>query len=426
MDRQKSATDMKLIPAGRAIFRHASIFIVSMILLLIIFSCSPHVKDEPHVFVFPEGYLHEPDEIPVFWKSTLDEVYEYLDTYVKRGKVLEIGRSAGGRPIRAVFYGEPRKGAGTSTFSGALGYGDVRAYRGPDHDKTVYLGLSAVHGGEFEGIVGSVNLISILETGKDLRGNVWPEITAAARQLDRLILIPIVNPDGRVRIPIRMESYWGDDFNIHEYLNTGGHADGTIIGWPHVKEFIPMDFKDFGFPGGYPNDAGVNIMHDDFFGDRQPETQALFDLLASEKPDLVINMHTGAPPGNYFMRMHRPYAEPALEHVFESLYVKVHTGLALNGLQGTSDPAIEADVSVVSGGLSYNLDAAINLHCGALSVVVESPSHSFSGTNRAGELVLHTPGMILDAQLVCHQEAMKYLAESGGRSKWSTGRARRN
>jgi hypothetical protein len=166
-------------------------------------------------------------------------------------------------------------------------------------------------------------------------------------------------------------------------------------------------------------------MHDDFFGDRQPETQALFDLLVSEKPDLVINMHTGAPPGNYFMRMHWPFAEPALDQAFEGLYVKVHTGLALAGLQDTRDPAIEANLSRIPRGV-YNLDAAINLHCGALSVVVESPSHSFSGTNRAGELVLQTPGMILDAQLVCHQEAMKYLAESGGRSKWTVGRARRN
>ena len=34
----------------------------------------------------------------------------------------------------------------------------------------------AVHGGEFEGIVGMVNLISVIETGKDLRGREWPGI----------------------------------------------------------------------------------------------------------------------------------------------------------------------------------------------------------------------------------------------------------
>jgi hypothetical protein len=401
---------------------HRFILPVYILLLALFFFCCSPPQQETYEFNIPKDYLEEAAEIPAFWKNTLDEVSNFLDNQVSRGHVEIIGTSAGGRPIYAVFYGKPRQGKGTSTFSGSLGYGDVRSYRGPDHDKTVYLGLSAVHGGEFEGIVGTINLISILEIGKDLRGKEWPEITAVAAKLDRLILIPIVNPDGRARIPIRMQKHWGNSHTVHEYFNTGGKPDGTIFGWPHIKEFIPLDFKNTSFPGGYPNDAGVNIMHDDFFGDRQPETQALFDLAASEKPDLVINMHTGAPPRNYYMRMHRPFAEPVLKAVFEALYVKVHTGLTLQGLQGTTDPAIEADALRVSGGFSYNLDAALNLHCGALSVVVESPSHGFSGTNRAGETVLQTPEMILDAQLVCHQEAMMFLVESGGRSRWTPGR----
>ena len=396
-----------------------------VILMTLTLSCSSTQKPESVKFTIPEEYLREPAEIPEFWKNTLEEISYVLDNVVKRGLVKVIGTSAGGRPIHAVFYGNSRQGKGTSTFSGSIGFGDVRAYRGPDHDKTVYLGMSAVHGGEFEGIVGVMNLIYILETGKDLQGRKWPEITAVAKKLDRLILIPVMNPDGRARIPIRMESHWGDSYIVHEFLNTGGYADGTIIGWPQVKEFIPMDFKDFGFPGGYPNDAGVNIMHDDFFGNIQPETQALFDLVASEKPDLIINMHTGAPPGNYFIRMHRPMAEPVLDKTFEALYVWVHSALALQGHQGTKEPAIEADLTRVPKGV-YNLDAALNLHCGTLSVVVESPSHSFSGTNRAGEPVLQTPEMILDAQLACHQEAMKFLAETGGRSKWTPGRGKRN
>ena len=39
-----------------------------------------------------------------------------------------------------------------------------------------------------------------------------------------------------------------------------------------------MDLSIPGFPGGYPNDAGVNIQHVIFLGKKQPETQALFDL----------------------------------------------------------------------------------------------------------------------------------------------------
>src|SRR5690606_14176323 len=129
---------------------------------------------------------------------------------------------------------------------------------------------------------------------KDLRGRSWPEITDAVSKIDRLILIPIVNPDGRARIPMRMLKYRGFDITIPEYINTGGYPDGTIIGWPQVKKNIPMDFNKPGFPGGYPNDAGVNIMHDDFLGDVQPETKALYDVVRREKPDITINMHTGA------------------------------------------------------------------------------------------------------------------------------------
>lgn len=367
-------------------------------------------------FEIPPGFLAEREEIPEFWISTVGDVYAFLKKTVKKGELQVIGKSAGGRKLYAVFYGQPRQGNGTSTFSGSLGFGNVRAYRGPDHEKLVYLGISGVHGGEFEGIVGTVNLISIIETGKDLRGKEWPDITEAVSRLDRLILIPIANPDGRDRIHIRMTIYRNTDATVTEYLNTGGKPDGTITGWPQVKEFIPADFSIPGFPGGYPNDAGVNIQHDDFFGKPQPETRALFDLTALERPDLILNMHTGA----IYMLMHRPFAEPALTPVFDKLFSKVMTALAVNGLQETTDPQTEADPKRVKQG-QFNLDGALNMHCGALSVVVESPSHGFSGKNRKGEATLLTPDMLLDSQLICHREAMKFLSETGGRSKWTPG-----
>ena len=276
-------------------------------------------------FQIPGDYLREAENIPSYWISSYDDVTNFLTKNVHKGKVEVIGTSAGGRPIRAVFYGKQRQGKGTTTFSGSLGFGDVRAYRGPDHEKTVYMGMAAVHGGEFEGIVGMVNLISVIETGKDLRGQEWPGITDVVSKLDRLILIPIVNADGRVRIPLRMELFRDTDFTVAEYLNTGGNAEGKITGWPQIKEFIPMDFSKPGFPGGYPNDAGVNIQHDDFFGKRQPETQALFDLTEREKPDLILNMHTGA----VYMRMDRPLGEPALHPAFDTLFRYVHSELGL-------------------------------------------------------------------------------------------------
>jgi len=53
---------------------------------------------------------------------------------------------------------------------------------------------------------------------------------------------------------------------------------------------------------------------------------------------------------------------------------------------------------------------ALNLHCGALSAVIESPPYGFT----ADELV--------DAQLPMHLEAMKFLAETGPRYRWAPGK----
>jgi hypothetical protein len=262
-----------------------------------------------------------------------------------------------------------------------------------------------------------VNLISVIETGKDLRGREWPGINEVVAKLDRLILIPIVNADGRVRIPLRMEIFRNTDFTIAEFLNTGGNAEGKITGWPQIKEFIPMDFSKPGFPGGYPNDAGVNFQHDDFFGNRQPETQALFDLTSREKPDLILNMHTGA----VYMRMDRPLGETALHSAFDTLFSYVHSELGRKGLQYSNDPKVAGDPANATTGV-YNIDGALNFNCGALSVVVESPSHSFDGLNEDGKPAGQSPDMLLDAQLTCHQQAMKFLAETGGRSKWLPGR----
>lgn len=396
--------------------RRALIWLVAAVILL---ACPARAAQPPRAYPdIPADYLREAEDIPAFWISAVDDVAAFLGGQVRRGKVETIGRTAGGRPIAAVTYGTPRGPRGTSTFSGSLGFYDVRAYLGPGHDRKVFMALGAVHGGEFEGIVGLVNLIAVLETGKDLRGRPWPKLAAAAGRVDRLVLLPVVNADGRARIPLRMERFHGTDNTVHEFFNTGCWADGKLIGWPTVKEFIPLDFARTRFPGGYPNDAGVNIQHDDFLGQRQPETQALLDLTARDRPDLIFNMHTGAPPKNYFLRMHKSGFDAGLAPVFDGLYRAVHTALTEAGLQSTRDAALEANPERASGG-RHNLDAALNFHCGALSVVIESPSHSFAGTNRAGVVTRQTPDMLLDAQLVAYEAGLTFLAEHGGRSRWA-------
>ncbi len=377
---------------------------------------------QPNAFPnIPRDYLREADNPPDFWVSTVDGVTDFLNERVHRGTVAVIGKSAGGRPIRAVFYGSARNGKGTTTFSGASGAHDMRAYFGPDFDKKVYWAMASVHGGEFEGIVGLVNLLSVLETGKDLRGRPWPEIVAAAGHIDRLIVIPIVNMDGRARVPLRMLAFRASDDRVDGYFNTGAWSDGKPIGWPACKKFIPLDFSRTQFPGGYPNDNGVNIQHDDFFGSRQPETQALFDLAARERPDLILNLHTGVWKEDYFPLMHRPVMDPILTPAFNGLFRAVHTALTHAGLQSTSDPAVEANLDRAWGD-AYNLDSALDFHCGALAVLVEAPSHAYSAKSRKGDVVQYSADRLLDTELLIQLEVMKYLVDTGGRARWAGGK----
>ncbi|MBN1675477.1 MAG: hypothetical protein JXR37_30835 [Kiritimatiellae bacterium] len=369
-------------------------------------------------FDIPVEYLREAESIPSFWVTSLEEIAARLDADVSKGSVGVLGTSAGGRPIEFVVYGNARAGRGTTTFSGALGCKDIRAYLGPDHAKRVYMAIGGVHPGEFEGIVGIVNLIAVLETGADLRGKPWPDLLAAAQALDRIVLVPVTNVDGRARMAPRMLPHRGTDNAIYQFFGTGGWAPGRNIGWPACKRNIPLDFSTCAFPGGYPNDAGVNLAHDDFFGaGRQPETEALFALTARERPDLILNMHTGAPPRNFYTRMLRPFTEPLLVPVFEDLYRAIHTRLAVAGLQSSADPALEADPAQARPSV-FNMNSALSLHCGALSVTIEAPCHAFSGTDRTGKVVACDPDATLDAQLLCHEEAMKFLIAHGGRAAW--------
>jgi hypothetical protein len=362
----------------------------------------------------PARYLVEANPIPEFWISTVEGVTRFLDHQVHKGTVSRFGTTAGGRAMRLVAYGGPRAGKGSTTFSGSIGARDVGFYLGPDASKKVYMAMAGVHGGELEGIVGVVNLITVLETGRDLRGKAWPEITAAAAKLDRILLVPITNLDGRARVPFRMLRHWGADDTVQEYFNTGGWPDGRLIGWPACKQFIPLDFSKTQFPGGYPNDAGVNFQHDDFFGHPQPETRALMELTAGERPDMILNIHTGGP----WTVVLREFLEPSLKETSAAHLRRVQTALTLAGLRPTRDVAREADPGRAEG-FTFNLSSALNLNCGAFVVLTESPSHMNSPAVRDGRMFVHTPADIVDAQLITHQESMKFLAETGGRIRWS-------
>lgn len=369
---------------------------------------------------FPQADLKlfkDREDIPVWWKSTLEERDEFFNVEVKKGEIITYGQSADGRPLRAVGYGKSRIGRGTTTANGALGFGDIRAWLGPDYSKRVALVFSGIHAGEFEGMAATMNLIAVIETGKDLALRPQPALAAAAAKLDRLIIIPIANPDARARIPTRMLPFTGDP-RAASYTNVGAWADGTPLGWPANKEFTPVDFGRMQFAGGYFNAAGVNCQHDDFLGTMQPETRALLDLCANERPDLSLNLHTGANWNDYFLVLCRSDIGSTLVPAWTALYRRVHSALAVGGYRSTNDPEVESNVAHTAS-FGQNLDTAINLHAGTLSAMIESPSVSFAGKRRDGTPAPSDPLDLLDAHLLLFTEVFEYIAETGGLPAWT-------
>jgi hypothetical protein len=90
---------------------------------------------------------------------------------------------------------------------------------------------------EPEAVAGAVNLLHILEHGRDLRGRRWPEIRRLEKRL-RLLLVPLANPDGRARV--RIPSLVGLTSDDHSFYAQGMWKDGRLITWLGSKQFIPL------------------------------------------------------------------------------------------------------------------------------------------------------------------------------------------
>ena len=97
----------------------------------------------------------------------LPQRFEHLE----RGQDDVLGTTPGGRPIHLITYGDREPVAHKANFNSAIGGQDPSAYMDKAaRKKPVVLFIGPVHGQEVEGLTGLVNLIQIMETGKDLRG----------------------------------------------------------------------------------------------------------------------------------------------------------------------------------------------------------------------------------------------------------------
>lgn len=362
--------------------------------------------------MIPDKYLKEATSIPDFWITKSKEVYKFLHQIVKKGKIEIIGKSAGNCPVVGVFYGKARKVDESTTYNGAIAARSIDCFTGKDSDKKVYMAVAGVHGSEFEGIVGIVNLISILETGRDLTKRKWPQINKMMQAMDRIVLIPILNVDGRNRIPISMFPFFGENSygnnSVYQFWGTGAWKNNNNIGWPDCKKYIPLDFKKTSFPGGYPNGNGVNIQHDDFFLERkQPETKIIMDIARREKANIILNMHTGVDKENCLPFMIHPFmghddSKRVGTFIKRSQKKLIHTVFS-------KDEISEFDFREHFD--TFNLNSAVYFNSGSKMITVESPCHALLGKIN-GQPIRYTPENLIYIQMNAHKVAMKFVLQS--------------
>ncbi len=302
-----------------------------------------------------------------YYKTSLTDIENIIKS-VKKANVERLCLSAGGRPVYMLSYGKQNVFNRTANLSSALGAHDKSCFAdklSPDYIPTLLL-VGCIHGGEFEGTAALLNLINIMETGYDLAGADFENLKLLCKKIN-LLIIPCLNPDGRSRIPF--DSFVGKSFNDLRYYNQGTWKDGTLCGWPECKQKHPI--KEYAqYLGGYFNDDGVNLMHDDFFGKKAAETQAIFQVCERYVPDFTVLLHGGTNCKNHIigpayapLEIKQRVAE--FEQVLKSECKS--RGFTLYTPNTNFDYGESKETPV-----SFNLPSALTQFCGEPSVTYES------------------------------------------------------
>lgn len=309
--------------------------------------------------------MEQVNHVPSYWKNSLEDIEESLGK-VKRGKVSLLARSAGGRDIHLVTYGTQEEFHRKANYNSACGAGNPAYYADKSNsDRPVILIVGGTHGGELEGIVAVINLIMALETGEDLKGGRHDSI-AELIQGSRLLLIPCLNPDGRARVPV--SSMVGMPLDRMRYYMQGTWKDGTLCDWPGCKAIHPIrDAVEH--LGAYFNDAGINLMHDNFFLPMAEETKGLMKLVDEEAVDATILLHGGANCINHIVPSR--YVPLYMKERQYDFTRKLHEACSAKGLKFGLIALNEQDGKVAPPP-SFNLTSALHHLSGGLSMTYES------------------------------------------------------
>lgn len=298
------------------------------------------------------------EERPDFWRVRTGEIIEECAS-VEVGRAEVITYTPLGYPVYAVFYGDFSEPPPQSNWSAGSVSNSWKSYYGTQEHKQTILLIAGIHGAEPESGVGALNLIRMLETGKDYRSKAAPELLELVSRY-RLIIVPCANMDGRALSPDHLRNI---DHHTFRIASQGAWLNGSKVGWRGSKEWFPLPLDRVSYPGGYPNSEGYNIMHDCTPGDiRTTEARALLKLASRWRVDAVLNGHSYeyAPSVINPTRIDTP---ANIERICE-LAKKINFALFKAGLRETPGKEPQARNSI-------NLNTLFALASGAAAITLE-------------------------------------------------------
>jgi len=369
-------------------------FFVSAVLLSIVLLDTHSLAASEDRMTYAQAKARIPErQLPGFWIGDVKGLAARFDG-LQRGTATVIAVTPGGRPIHLVAYGDKEQTAHPANYNSAIGGHDPTAYMDKaTRKKPVVFFVGPVHGHEVEALTGLVNLIQVMETGKDLRG----KDQAALRELGdrcRLLIIPAGNPDGTARFePRSLHGMAGEDLR---FWGQGTWKDDTLCGWPACKRQHPMAGGNIGFLGCYFDDAGINPMHDEFFAPMGTEAPAILKIARDEGPDLVVSLHSHEPAPALL----RPaYVPIEVQQDIRSLAEKYYALLDERNLP--HDSPFEARPEGGRSPSAFALPSALDHICGAASFTFECP-HGLTDGCRV------TLDQILDIQLTLYEAMLRH------------------
>lgn len=230
--------------------------------------------------------------------------------------------------------------------------------------KPVIYIIGAQHGSEMEGIAGIMNLIQMIETGKDFKGETNPYLVECIQNC-RLLLIPVANPDGRARFPFdTLNGVMHTDFR--HYAQGRWKHNGELCLYPMCKEVHPIK-EASSVLGSYFNDEGINLVHDNFFGKMSPETQAMFDIADAEAPDFTLHLHGGGNVQNEIA--HANHLPLYVKETIQKLKYKVKVEANKHNLPMLLNEISEDNTFPPR---TFNIMSAMYYACGTTSILYES------------------------------------------------------